>query len=791
MDETPRKNNRPGIITGYFLILLAVFALALVLRIVFRQEAVFGAGWVRFAETDPWYHVRLIENLLHHFPQNITYDPYTFFPTGRPVFFAPLFDLFLGTVIWIIGLGSPSQHLLEVVAAYFPAVIGALVTIPVFFIGKELFNKKAGLVCAALIAVLPGDFLARSLLGVTDHHIIEVFFSTLSVLFLIVALKDAREKQLDFSHIRRSDWKLLRKPLLYALLFGLFLGIYMASWVGGLLILLILFVFLVIQFVIDHLTGKSTGYLCIIGLPAFLVALIIIIPFVNQGVLEKLHPVSLAAGMIVILVLAMLSHWMESRKIRRLYYLAVLVGVGIAAVLILYFSAHSLFDSAIHYLGIFIPQNSALTITEVQPLFRGFSFGAFTHSRAWAFFTTGFFFVPVSLGLLIYFSIKKAMAEITFFLVWTVLMLLATLGQNRFSYYLAVNVALCGGYISWKIYEWIKGLLKMIGVEKSPLEGIQAPSPEKKGKKGKRPPQRAADGRKSHPNYASVILAALICFFLVFFPNITQVKSIASAVPAPDDDWHDALLWMKENTPEPFSSGDFYYNLYKKPPTGVPFPYPQSAYGVMSWWDYGHWITAIAHRIPDSNAFQDGAWNAAKYFTTTDEASANKLLDGLRTKYVIVDKDMATLKFYAMTNWVRIKSVSDYYYERNETGKLERVLVFYPEYYRSMCSRLYNFGCTGVVPRNTTRVISFVEKTDTRGTKYKEILTNKLYPTYEEALAVCSQSPGYKIVGTDPFISPVPLEKLEHYRMVYQSPTILGKDGDRAVTEVAVFEYKP
>jgi len=33
-------------------------------------------------------------------------------------------------------------------------------------------------------------------------------------------------------------------------------------------------------------------------------------------------------------------------------------------------------------------------------------------------------------------------------------MLLAMLGQNRFAYYFAVNVALLSGYVCWKILEW-------------------------------------------------------------------------------------------------------------------------------------------------------------------------------------------------------------------------------------------------------------------------------------------------------------------------------------------------
>ncbi len=790
-DTSEHTRRRWGTNKTYFLILLAIFALSLILRIVFRQDAVFGSDWVRFAETDPWYHIRLIENLLHHFPQNITFDPYTFFPFGRNVYFAPLFDLLLGSVIWVIGAGSPSQHTLEVVAAYFPAVMGALVTVPVFFIGKELFGRKTGLICAALIAVLPGNFLARSLLGVTDHHVAEVFFSVLAVLFLMLALKEAVKKQLDFGHVRPGNWRLLRKTLVYSLLFGLFLGTYMLSWVGGLLVLLILYVYFVIQFIVDHLAGKSTDYLCMIGVPAFIIALIMVTPFIGQGSLDKMHPISLAAGIVTFTALAFLSKWLVIRKIRRIYYLPLLVVIGIAAALIIYFLARPVFASVTRYVDLFLPGGFALTITEAQPLFRGFDFGNFTGSRPWGFFTTGFFFVPVSLGLLIYYSVKKTRADITLFLTWTILMLLAMVGQNRFSYYFAVNTAICGGYISWKIYELIRHVFKRAGLEKTKPEAAPVSVTAKRGKKSQKAQRKEVSPGKAYPGIASAGLAVIICFFLVFFPNFSQIKSVAGSVPAPDNDWHAALTWMKDNTPEPFSSADYYYALYEKPRPGHSYVYPESSYGVMSWWDYGHWITAIAHRIPNANAFQDGAWSAGRYFTATDELSANKYLDQLRSKYVILDKSMVSTKFNAMSNWGGSKQASEYYYQRNSDGKMEAVQVFYPEYYRSMCCRLYNFEGKAVVPGNSTRVISFAEKTDINGKKYKEIITSKLYATYAEAVEICNQSPDHIIVGTEPFISPVPLEELEHYRLIYQSPTIVGKDGDRMLSNVEIFEYLP
>ena len=208
----------------YGVALALIFGFALFLRTYFPYHNVFTGTWVRFQYEDAYYHMRVIENLSHHFPHRIFFDPFTFYPHGQTVFFAPFFDILVGFFIWVIGLGSPSEHVIETVAAYFPAILGALTIFPVYFIGKELLNRKVGLIAAALVAILPGQFLLRSLLGFTDHHVAETFFSTLFILFLILAVKRAKEKELSFNSLRDRDWRSLRKPLVYSLLAGITLG---------------------------------------------------------------------------------------------------------------------------------------------------------------------------------------------------------------------------------------------------------------------------------------------------------------------------------------------------------------------------------------------------------------------------------------------------------------------------------------------------------------------------------------------------------------------------------------
>jgi len=70
------------------------------------------------------------------------------------------------------------------------------------------------------------------------------------------------------------------------------------------------------------------------------------------------------------------------------------------------------------------------------------------------------------------------------------------------------------------------------------------------------------------------------------------------------------------------------------------------------------------------------------------------------------------------------------------------------------------------------------------GDQYKEISSTQSFATYEEAEAYLESqnSPNCIIVGTDPFISPVPLEELEHYKLTYQSDSLVRlQPGDETI----------
>jgi hypothetical protein len=44
-------------------------------------------------------------------------------------------------------------------------------------------------------------------------------------------------------------------------------------------------------------------------------------------------------------------------------------------------------------------------------------------------------------------------------------------------------------------------------------------------------------------------------------------------------------------------------------------------------------------------------------------------------------------------------------------------------------------------------------------------------------------------VSTSPFVSPVPLDKLEHYKLVYSSDKLIKEKGVGMIPQIKIFEY--
>ncbi len=760
----------PGLIASIIVALL--FGAALYLRIALPYDQVFSGDWIKFTSVDAYHYMRQVDNLVHNFPHLISFDPYMRYPHGLQLGSLNLFVYLLSGIIWLVGLGSPTQHTVDIVGVYFPAIVGALTVIPVYFVGKTLFNRWAGVIAAGLIAIYPGEFIGRSILGFADRDAVEALFTTVTMLFLILAVKTGRQRQLTFNHLKRRDWAVIVKPLIYSLLAGIFVGLSLLTWRGVLMFVFIIFVYFIIQYIIDHLGHKSTDYLCFVGTITFFVALIMFLPASPS----QLYLAALVIDLLTPLVLAGVS-WLTVRKgIKPAYYPLTLIGLGMVGLVILHVINPSLLSATLGSLGrIFAQPATKFTILESQPIL--FPLGNFSLSTVWGNFTTGFFLSFISLGILIYLTIKRGEADKALFIVWSLVILVFTLAMRRFALLFAVNVALLTGYLSWLILEFT-------GFKETAAKPLEMQKKVKKKAKRKKSREGSLRLTTSHIYMA---FGVVVVFFLAFFPNIGPAAVTASQARfAPSDGWVESLSWLKDNTPDPFGDPDFYYDLYE-----TPFHYPETAYGVAAWWDYGYWIIRIGHRLPNCDPGGGPRGRVGRLFTDQDEASANERINKLDSKYVIIDYSTITGKFHAVAIYAGSSEgeFRDVYYQA-EKGWMVPALVYYPEYYRSLAVRLYNFDGSEVTPQSST-VISYEEKVRRDGMPYKEIVNVKSFPSYKEAesYVLSRKSENYKIVSDNPFISPVPLEALEHYKLIYQSDSFIMQPGVGMIPEVKIFEY--
>lgn len=771
--------------------LLAFFIIiSLYIRIAIPYDSVFSGGLVKFVETDAWYQLRLVDSLVHNFPTLIKFDPYTFFPHGLQVFWHPLFTYLMGGISMIVGQGAPDEHTVNMVAAFLPPVLGALTVIPVFFIGKALFNQWAGLVAAALIAIMPGEFLHRSMLGFTDHHAAEILFFTISILFLILALKSGKDR-LSLEALRRKNFSQLALPLLYSALSGVFLGLYLLVWVAGLFFVLFFLIYFVIQFIVDHMRETPTQYLGIIGTVCFLCTGVIGMMFLQDSHYRDLYILALPIIPLVPLALGFISWFLQVRKLKGFIFpVAIVIIGGLAAVLFIVFLP-STFEYAMRQLRLFFPGVASRSITEVYPLL-GLP-GNLSLNFAMYNFSLSFFLSIIATGLLIYQVIKREnRPEILLLLVWSLFMFVAMLAQRRFTPYFTLNAALLSAYLAWIIIRMSTGW-------RQADKAVSMDS--RRSRKSKRKEKRASKAVSP----VNTVFGIVVIIVLIFYPIVGPLPRVgpwrAGSMPALvtlnssiiiTDAWYNTLLWLKDNTPDPFDQPDYYYELYQAPPGREDYYYPDSSYGVMALWDYGHMITRIAHRIPVSNPHQSGATVTARFFTRQDEPSANEILDEIKVRYILVDASTAGGKFHGGIIPWSFKEPRDFreiYYIR-EDGRLRGDYYYYPEYYKALAIRLYNFDAEAVMPQDTT-VITFDERVFPDGEGYREITDMKKFSIYEQAVDYVNQqaSKNTRIVGTSPYFSPIPLDPLQNYTLVHWSAeSQLLADVGR-VAEVKVFEY--
>jgi dolichyl-diphosphooligosaccharide--protein glycosyltransferase len=590
----------------YVLLLLISVIISVKIRILNPWDSVFTFT-VRLSENDPWYYYRLIENCIRNFPERIWFDPMTQYPFGTYTHFGP-FLVYFSAILAILS-NSTSGEALRSVLVFIPAIGGILTIFAIFFLVRNTFGKRAAIVSAILISIIPGQFLHRSMLSFNDHHVWEVFWMCLSLAF--------------FTLIAKSEFN--KKGLAFAVLGGLSFGMYILTWAAGftfgLLILSAIFLALLFRIKISPSTYKLTVIY-------FVVSAIIFLPFAFKGPSSPALYSPMQLSMLIFYAIATAFLWQFDSKFEKIAKyvkigkensLLLLAVVGLIVISTLFPQFSITIGTVTGYLQ---PRGGMLTVGEVQPFFT--QYGDFTLAPAYYHFGMTFFFaVPAIVYLMFRVYKRKDLCEFTM-LLWAIALLIALAGQNRFAYYFAAVSATFAGFAVDKILEFAHVYRLISGERKISI--------------------------------LRVILALFLVFILVY-PTYSLAEAQSRGVGAINKQWYDSMVWLKENTPDN-GYENYYYQIYAPGNPNERYNYPFETYGVISWWDYGHWILAIGKRMAIANPFQQGIGNfyddipgAAPFFVGRNESYAEKIADSLNVRYVVSDIEMATGKFYAMATW--------------------------------------------------------------------------------------------------------------------------------------------
>ncbi|WP_440764018.1 oligosaccharyl transferase, archaeosortase A system-associated [Natronorubrum sp. DTA7] len=632
-------------------------------------------GTPALAGVDSWYHWRTIQWTRENYPRTMPYEVWTGFPDGNQVGqFGTLFDQLIVTVAMIVGLGDPSPETLYTVALLSIPAMAALVAIPVFYIGRRLGGTIGGIVSIVVLALSSGSFFSRSLVGQLDHHVGEVLFMAIAVLAMMVAVRVAEREQPIYELVVDRDRDALREPAIYSVLAGLALSFYIWVWPSAVVLIGIFGVFFVVQLSLDYLRGISPDHVAFVGAISLGVTAVVSTVLIEDpgfsvssfGYVQPLTALLVAGGC---LFMAWLARTWNARGLDRRYYPVAIVGIIGASLLVMWLAIPELYSTLVgNVTGRLLPLNpstGALTISEAQPPddFTGRTFDEFG---------AAFYTMLAGLALLVArpFLGRELRAEYTLIVVWALFMISMAATQVRFMYYLAIAVAVVNAV-------FVADVIRLFDLDIRP----------------------GLDSLRGIETYQVIVL--LLVVVLLFAPllppmaadNTTTWERGQNTGPSGGAmTWQEANHWLGENTPEPGNWGGAdnadeldYYGTYD-PDNG--YEYPEGAYGVMSWWDYGHLITTQAERIPHSNPFQQNAVSSSAYLTADSEERAELILDAIAAgespsdqtdaelesmaedatheemRYVMIDHEMAGGKFSPITQWTGPDY--DHYYGTND-----------------------------------------------------------------------------------------------------------------------------
>ena len=584
------------------IVLAITFFFSLFLSLFFVIGPAVRADYAVSGGSDAYYNMRIVIYILqtHH---QLLFDPSLNYPIGlenpRPPFFM-WFAVMLGYAFSPFLGGVYNSTMTMFLAS--TAIGGAFIVFPTYFLGKELFDRKVGLIAAILVAMSPLT-LMKSIATIGLFDIFTALFGLMFIYYFLRAVNTFKYESQDSSIIKNLWPSLKSNPIsvVYGLLGGVSLAASMLTWVGSISLILILVGSAVIQIAIFAIKKRS-------ALSIFFATL-----FLGSGFLIS-FPWYYVAGFVpvrfdypLILWIALLIvaiYFLVLQKRPWLFSLGLFIVAAIAGILLLYKVDRSLIYSIMSGQHYFIKNKIYDTIAEAQALPLGedlLEFGAFT-----------FFAAFIGLAYLVYKWVRTATFNMTLAVLYFGGIIVISMIASKFLYFGATAASILTAYIIVRSFELLQF---REAIEKSRGRSIK----------------NALRKELKFAHYATI----LIVVFLLVVP--TTFYAVDSAIPYNNKTSYDRGLYndtpaflRPANYSPPYYLGAFGASLATpNQPLNTALSWfenqdaqlaPSQRPAFMSWWDYGFQTLEQGNHPVMADNFQDGIYPAAQLLLAQNES---------------------------------------------------------------------------------------------------------------------------------------------------------------------------
>ncbi len=568
-----------------------------------------------------------------------------------------------------------------------PAIMGGLLfPILIYLLGKELYNRKAGLISAFFYATATG-LMFRTSAGFFEKEPNAGFFMLLSFYFFVRALR------------RNSIFAAVSSGLSLALMATMWGGVQQLYLSYALVAFALLFVnnvsdsfkktYLVVVFIgciplILHRYSLTTVMITVNIMALVLLffrEIIIRKRLVTQHTLNYLMPTIYFFGLLILMIGGFFSSTIASILMGIKHYLFYQQGLVESTVAENVIPTWNDFirDTSLYYLNNYakdsILKNVVVDISGLFPFwllaFAGiillafssvkkgkilesitekhvkvcvlflslislFSYGAFLKVQG-SYIAQVLFIFPF-IGVI--FLISKYNEKAAIYLAMSAVAMLGYFTRVRWMFGVSIMFSLMAGYFGARSLEFIGGLLRKFS--------------------------EMLDSGENYQNMVGWISYGLLIFIIgvVTVAYALNANIIAkSLAPSFNQNWDEAMKFLRENT-EPNAT-------------------------VLSWWDFGYWFQTMGNRstnLDGSNAHAERNIPTAQYFTgMMNETQQKFFLEMMGTDYVLVDASMVG-KYAAMSkiaqmitkreDYDKIRSYNYFYLDKNQIYRKGNATVY-------------------------------------------------------------------------------------------------------------------